>query len=236
MRRKAFKAALPYTLPVFMGYLFLGIAFGVLLSSKGYHAGWALLMSTTVYAGSMQFVAIDLLTSPFNLINALIVTLTVNARHLFYGLSMLDKFKISGKLKPYMIFSLTDETYSLLCSTEPPEGINKKWFMFFVAILDQSYWILGGLIGNAAGTVFTFDPTGIDFAMTALFIVIFVEQWEGTKQHIPALLGLGITMICLVVFGTENFIIFSMLGIFLCLTLLRSRLATDNLKVKEETI
>jgi len=235
MRRKAFKAALPYTLPVFMGYLFLGIAFGVLLSSKGYHAGWALLMSTTIYAGSMQFVAIDLLTSPFNLINALIVTLTVNARHLFYGLSMLDKFKISGKLKPYMIFSLTDETYSLLCSTEPPEGINKKWFMFFVAILDQSYWILGGLIGNIAGTVFTFDPTGIDFAMTALFIVIFVEQWEGTKHHIPALLGLGITVICLVVFGTENFIIFSMIGIFLCLTLLRSRLETDNLKVKEET-
>lgn len=235
MRRKAFKAALPYTLPVFMGYLFLGIAFGVLLSSKGYHVGWALLMSTTVYAGSMQFVAIELLTSPFNLINALIVTLTVNARHLFYGLSMLDKFKISGRLKSYMVFSLTDETYSLLCSTEPPEGINKKWFMFFVAILDQSYWILGGLIGSAAGTVFTFDPTGIDFAMTALFIVIFVEQWESTKQHTPALLGLGITVICLVVFGAEDFIIFSMIGIFLCLTLLRSRLGTGNLKVKGET-
>jgi len=236
MRRKAFKAALPYTLPVFMGYLFLGIAFGVLLSSKGYHAGWALLMSTTIYAGSMQFVAIEILASPFNLINALIVTLTVNARHLFYGLSMLDKFNISGKLKPYMVFSLTDETYSLLCSAEPPEGIDQKWFMFFIAVLDQSYWILGGLIGNVAGTVLAFDPTGIDFAMTALFIVIFVNQWESTKQHTPALLGLGVTLICLVVFGAEYFIIFSMIGIFLCLTLLRSRLQMNDLKAKEEPI
>lgn len=231
MRRKAFKAALPYTLPVFMGYLFLGIAFGVLLSSKGYHVGWAFLMSVTIYAGSMQFVAIELLTSPFSLITALIVTLTVNARHLFYGLSMLDKFKVSEKLKPYMIFSLTDETYSLLCSAEPPEGMNKKWFMFFVAILDQSYWILGGVLGALAGTIFKFDPTGIDFAMTALFIVIFVEQWESTKQHIPALLGLAVTLISRIVFGPDKFIIVSMIGIFICLTLLHKKL-----RVKEESV
>lgn len=224
MRRRAFKAAFPYTLPVFMGYLFLGIAFGVLLSSKGYHVGWAFLMSTTIYAGSMQFVAIELLTSSFNLINVLIVTLTVNARHLFYGLSMLDKFKISQKLKPYMIFSLTDETYSLLCSAQPPEGVDRKWFMFFIAILDHSYWILGGLIGNIARSLLTFDPTGIDFAMTALFIVIFIEQWEGTKQHTPAFLGMGITLLCLILFGEGNFIIFSMIGIFISLTLLHKKL------------
>lgn len=230
MRRKALKAALPYTLPVFMGYLFLGIAFGVLLSSKGYHVGWALLMSGAIYAGSMQFVAIDLLTRPFHLITAAIVTLTVNARHLFYGLSMLDKFKDSGKLKPYMIFSLTDETYSLLCSTEPPAGVNKKWFMFFLAVLNHSYWVLGGFIGNIAGSVFTFDPTGIDFAMTALFIVIFVEQWESTKQHTPALLGLGVSICCLIGFGARNFIIPSMIGIFFCLTLLRRKM-----EVKEAT-
>lgn len=223
MRRRAFSAALPYTLPVFMGYLFLGIAFGVLLGSKGYHAGWAFLMSTAIYAGSMQFVAIELLTSPFNLINVLIVTLTVNARHLFYGLSMLDKFKISEKLKPYMIFSLTDETYSLLCQAKPPEGVNQKWFFFFIAILDQSYWILGGLIGNIAGSLLVFDPTGIDFAMTALFIVIFIEQWESTKQHTPALLGLGVTLACLILFGEGNFIIFSMIGILLSLTLLHKK-------------
>lgn len=224
MRRKAFKAAFPYTLPVFMGYLFLGTAFGVLLSSKGYHPGWALLMSVTIYAGSMQFVAIELLTSPFALLPAFIVTLMVQARHLFYGLSLLDKFKVSEKLKPYMMFSLTDETYSLLCSANPAEGINKKWFMFFIALLDHSYWILGGLIGNIAGTVFQFDPTGIDFAMTALFIVIFVEQWESSKQHTPALLGLGITLFCLILFGEEHFILFAMVGIFLSLTLLRGKL------------
>jgi 4-azaleucine resistance transporter AzlC len=224
MRRKAFKAAFPYTLPVFMGYLFLGIAFGVLLSSKGYHLGWAFLMSVTIYAGSMQFVAIELLTSPFALFSAFIVTLMVQARHLFYGISLLDKFKVSKKLKPYMMFSLTDETYSLLCSTNAKEGIDQKWFMFFIALLDHSYWILGGLIGNVAGTVFRFDPTGIDFAMTALFIVIFVEQWESIKQHIPALLGLGITLVCLILFGEKYFIIFAMIGLFLSLTLLRGKL------------
>ena len=231
MKRKAFKAALPYTLPVLMGYLFLGIAFGVLLSSKGYHVGWAILMSVTIYAGSMQFVAIELLVSPFNLVNTLLVTLFVQARHLFYGLSLLDKFKISEALKPYMIFSLTDETYSLLCSAEPPEGISKKWFMFFIAFMDHLYWIAGGIIGSLAGSVFKFDPTGIDFAMTALFIVIFVEQWEKTKQHTPALLGLGLTTISLLIFGTGNFMIFAMIGIFIALTLLQGRL-----KGQEETM
>ena len=228
MKRKAFKAALPYTLPVLMGYLFLGIAFGVLLSSKGYHVGWALLMSVTIYAGSMQFVAIELLVSSFNLVHVFFVTLLVQARHLFYGLSLLDKFKVSEVLKPYMIFSLTDETYSLLCSKEPPEGINKKWFMFFIALLDHSYWIIGGVIGNLAGTVFSFDPTGIDFAMTALFIVIFVEQWENSKQHTPALLGLGLTLISLLIFGSENFLIFALIGIFISLTLLQGRLKSKE--------
>jgi len=224
MRLKAFKVALPYTLPVLMGYLFLGIAFGVLLSSKGYHVGWALLMSVVIYAGSMQFVAIELLVSPFNLVTVFFVTLLVQARHLFYGLSLLDKFKISKILKPYMIFSLTDETYSLLCSTEPPAGVDKKWFMFFIAILNHSYWIIGCVIGNLAGTVFSFDPTGIDFAMTALFIVIFVEQWEKSKQHAPALLGLGLTLISLLIFGSDNFLIFALIGIFISLTLLQGRL------------
>jgi Predicted branched-chain amino acid permease (azaleucine resistance) len=224
MKRRAFKVALPYTIPVLMGYLFLGIAFGVLLGSKGYHVGWALLMSVVIYAGSMQFVAINLLVSPFNLIHALIVTLLVQARHLFYGLSMLDKFKISEILKPYMIFALTDETYSLLCSVEPPEGVNKKWFMFFISLLNHSYWVLGSVIGNLAGTFFEFDPTGIDFAMTALFIVIFVEQWEQNRQHTPALLGLGVTLVSLLIFGTENFMVFAMMGIFIALSFRKSRL------------
>lgn len=218
MKRKAFKAALPYTLPVFLGYLFLGIAFGVLLASAGYPFYLAPLMSIFIYAGSMQFVAIDLLTGGAGILTSFIMTFTVNARHLFYGLSMLEKFKNMEKKKFYMIFSLTDETYSLLCSLDVPAQIDRNWFYFFIAILDQSYWILGATIGAIAGTLINFDSTGIDFAMTALFIVIFVEQWESTKNHLPALVGLAVSLICLLIFGADNFIIAAMIGILILLS------------------
>ena len=224
MKRKIWKAALPYTLPVCTGYIFLGIAFGVLMVSGGFSPLWALLMSVCIYAGSMQFVAVDLLAGPFAPLTAALMTLMVNARHMVYGLSMLERFKICGKLKPYMMFSLSDETYSLLCSAKPPEGMDKKWFMFFIALMDQLYWIAGTAIGALAGSLISFDSTGIDFAMTALFIVIFVEQWESTKDHIPAILGLAVTLLCLVIFGPDWFIIAAMAGIFVSLTLLRGRL------------
>lgn len=224
MKRKALKAAVPYTLPVFMGYLFLGIAFGVLLTSKGFSVWLALLMSLTIYAGSGQFVAIGLLTAPFDPVTSALVTLMINARHLFYGLSLLDRFKQMGGRKPYMIFSLTDETYSLLCAVRVPEGVDKDWFAFFIALLDHSYWILGSLIGALAGTVFAFDSTGIDFAMTALFIVIFVEQWESAKNHVPAVLGIAVTVLCLMLVGRDKFILAAMAGILLLLTLLRGTL------------
>lgn len=227
MKRKIWKAALPYTLPVCMGYIFLGIAFGVLMVSGGFHPFWALLMSICIYAGSMQFVAVDLLAGPFAPLTAALMTLMVNARHIFYGLSMLERFKICGKLKPYMMFSLSDETYSLLCSARVPEGMDKKWFMFFIALMDQLYWIAGTAIGALAGSLIPFDSTGIDFAMTALFIVIFVEQWESTRNHIPAVLGLAVTLLCLVIFGPDWFIIAAMAGIFISLTLLRGQL-TDG--------
>ena len=227
MKRKIWKAALPYTLPVCMGYIFLGIAFGVLMVSGGFHPFWALLMSICIYAGSMQFVAVDLLAGPFAPLTAALMTLMVNARHIFYGLSMLERFKICGKLKPYMMFSLSDETYSLLCSVRVPEGMDKKWFMFFIALMDQLYWIAGTAIGALAGSLIPFDSTGIDFAMTALFIVIFVEQWESTRNHIPAVLGLAVTLLCLVIFGPDWFIIAAMAGIFISLTLLRGQL-TDG--------
>lgn len=227
MKRRIWKAALPYTLPVCMGYIFLGIAFGVLMVSGGFHPFWALLMSVCIYAGSMQFVAVDLLAGPFAPLTAALMTLMVNARHIFYGLSMLERFKICGKLKPYMMFSLSDETYSLLCSARVPEGMDKKWFMFFIALMDQLYWIAGTAIGALAGSLIPFDSTGIDFAMTALFIVIFVEQWESTRNHIPAVLGLAVTLLCLVIFGPDWFIIAAMAGIFISLTLLRGQL-TDG--------
>lgn len=216
--KKIIKTALPYTIPVCMGYIFLGIAFGILMVSKGFHPGWAILMSVIIYAGSMQFVTINLLSGPFAPLTAALVTLMVNARHIFYGLSMLDHFKVCDKLKPYMIFSLTDETYSILCSVDPPEGIDKKWFMFFVSLFDHFYWITGSAIGALAGSLIKFDTTGIDFAMTALFIVIFVEQWESTKNHIPAIFGVVLTALCLLIFGQDWFIIASMVFILLYLT------------------
>ncbi|MEC0369610.1 AzlC family ABC transporter permease [Paenibacillus chibensis] len=224
MKRNALKTAFPYTLPVLMGYLFLGIAFGVLLHSKGFNAAWAFMMSLLIYAGSMQFVAINLLVSPFQLAAAFFITLMVNARHLFYGLSMLDRFKALGKLKPYMMFSLTDETFSLLSSVKAPDHVNPKWFMFFIALLNQGYWIAGSLIGNIAGSLISFNSTGIDFAMTALFIVIFVEQWEQAKNHVPAMLGIVITALCLILFGADRFILFAMAGILVSLSLLRGKL------------
>lgn len=224
MKYRAFCAAFPYTLPVLMGYLFLGIAFGVLLTAQGFPVWLAPLMSLIIYAGSGQFVAIGLLSAAFNPVRAIIVTLAVNARHLFYGLSILDKVKNMGKRRAYMTFSLTDETYSLLCSVNAPPGVDQSWFLFFIALLDHSYWIFGSTLGAVAGAALGFNSTGIEFAMTALFIVIFVEQWEKAKSHIPALLGLGVTALCLYFAGSEQFILWSMAGIFLSLTALRGKL------------
>ena len=215
MKIKALKSAFPYTIPVLTGYLFIGIAFGILLSSKGYHFGWAILMSVCIFAGSMQFVAVDLLTAGINLAIAVFITLMVNARHLFYGLSMLDKFKDMGKKKPYMIFSLTDETFSLLCTVKAPEGVDKNWFYFIIALFNHLYWIIGSAIGGIIGSVFTFNTNGIDFVMTALFVVIFVNQWKANRNHIPALIGICGSLVCLIIFGAANFIMPSMIVILI---------------------
>lgn len=220
-KKKALKAAFPHTIPVLTGYLFIGIAFGVLLQDKGYHFGWAILMSACIFAGSMQFVAIGLLTGGFNLLNAIVMTLMVNARHIFYGLAMLDKFKGMGRKKPYMIFSLTDETFSLLCSAKPPDGVHEKWFQFFIALLDQLYWIAGSALGGLLGAALHFNTKGIDFVMTALFVVIFLDQWKAADSHLPALVGVFGSALCLILFGPQNFIIPSMILIVLILTVFR---------------
>ena len=221
MKIKALKAAFPPTIPVMLGYLFLGMAFGILLSAGGYSFWWAAIMSVFVYAGSMQFVAIGLMASPFDLAGAAILTLMVNARHLFYGLALLDRFKAMPKQRPYLIFSLTDETFSLHCSAVPPEGVDPGWFHFFIALLDQSYWVAGSTAGALVGSLLTFNTAGIDFAMTALFLVIFVDQWKAVRDHLPALAGLLATALCLAVFGPEQFLIPAMAAIFLALAALR---------------
>ena len=219
MKQKAFRAAFPLTFPVFIGYIFLGIAFGILSGSSSFHVGWAFLMSLLIYAGSMQFVTVSLLLAPYHFLSTVLLTLMVNARHLFYGLSMLNRYKDCGKLKPYLIFSLTDETYSLVCSTEPPKDVSRKWFFFFISALNHFYWVLGSVIGALVGNFLPINTTGIDFSMTALFLVIFVDQWESTKNHIPALLGLSLTVLCRLIFGLNWFILLAMLSLLLSLSL-----------------
>lgn len=215
--KAAFKAAFPHTLPVLTGYLFIGIAFGVMFADKGYNFLWAGLMSLLVYAGSGQYLAVNFFDPSVSLLQVIFLTFMVNVRHIFYGLSLLEKFKVSGKKKPYMIFSLTDETYSLYFLTKTPENVDEGKFLFAIATLDQSYWVIGSIIGGIAGTLIPFDSTGIDFAMTALFIVIFVEQWLQKKNRFPAMVGVVSSVICLLIFGKDSFILPSMIIIMIVL-------------------
>lgn len=217
--KKLIKTAIIKTLPVMAGYLVLGFGFGILSEKSGYGIWWALVMSVFIYAGSMQFVTISLLTSGASLIATALTTLMVNARHLFYGISMVDKYKDMGKYKPYAIFGLTDETYSLVCSGEYPEGVDKRKYCFLVSALNQSYWVCGTLLGVLAGTIIKFNTAGVDFAMTALFITVFVEQWKSTKNHWPALIGVISSVVCLLIFGSDGFLIPTMIVITVLLSL-----------------
>lgn len=201
------------SLPVMAGYLVLGMGFGILLQDKGYSWWWALLMSGTIYAGSMQYVGVDLLSTGASVLAAVMMTIMVNIRHLFYGISMLGRYQDTGKAKPYLIFSLTDETYSLVCAPEAPEGVDEKKYYLYVSIMNQCYWIMGSVVGALAGSVLPFNSAGIDFAMTALFVVIFVEQWEKASSHLPAVTGVAVSVICRVIFGADSFLIPSMIGI-----------------------
>lgn len=223
-RGRALRAAFPYTLPVLTGFLVLGMAYGVLMSSKGYGYYWPGLVSLFVFAGSMQFVAVGMLAGGPALWPVLLMTLMVNARHLFYGLSMLEKFKDVGWMKGYLIFGLCDETYSILCATEPPEGVDRRWFMFFVTLLDHSYWVAGSLIGGFLGMAIPFDSTGVDFALTALFVVILIGQWQGARDRLPNVIGVGGAVLCRLIFGPERFLIPAMLTILLAVTFLRKPL------------
>lgn len=226
MNRKLLKAALINTLPVMAGYMVLGFGFGIISSKNGYGILWALAMSGFIYAGSMQYVAVSLLTSGASLISAALTTLMVNARHLFYGISMIEKYRNAGKKKLYMIFALTDETYSLVCTGECPEGEDYHTYCFWLSLMNQSYWVAGSLLGAVVGSAIEFNSAGIDFAMTALFVTVFVEQWLSTKNHLPALIGLGASIVCLVFFGNGNFLIPSMIAITVFLALARKKIET----------
>ena len=210
-----------------MGYLAIGIAFGLMLQSAGWGVGWAALMSLTIYAGSGQYLGVSLLAAGASLSQTAFLTLMVNFRHLVYGLSMLEKFRGMGLRKFYMIFSLTDETYALLSSANAPEGVEEHDFFFAVALLDQSYWVLGSVTGSLLGSALGFDTTGVDFAMTALFLVIAVGQWKSAGSHLPALLGGAATLASLIIAGAEDMLLPALAIIVFALAMFRSRLDSD---------
>lgn len=221
MKRKAFKAALPHTLPICVGFLFLGMSYGFLMRSKGFSFVYPVLMSAFIFAGSMEFVTVNLLLSAFNPLYAFFLTLMVNARHLFYGISMLDKYKNVGLKKLYLIYGMCDESFTINCAVKPPEDVDKGWFMFFVTMLNHIYWVSGATLGALLGYILHFDTTGIEFVMTALFVVMFINQWEETDDHKPALIGLGASLLCLLIFEGQSFILPAMALIILCFALRR---------------
>lgn len=218
--KKTFKEAFIATIPVLTGYLALGFGFGIMLDAAGYSIPLAFIMAVTMFAGSMQYLAVGLLSGGASLITVAITTLLVQARHLFYGITLIDKYRGIGKRKAYLIFGLTDETYSLICNDNPKiEKKQKKHYYFFVTVLDHIYWISGCVLGATVGSLIEFNSQGIDFVLTALFITIFIDQWLNNKQHTPAILSVAVSVLCLLIFGGENFLIPTMLVIALILSL-----------------
>lgn len=216
MKKKAVQAAFPHTIPVLIGFLFMGTSYGLLMRSKGFPFWYPVAMSVLIFTGSGQFMAVELLVSMFRPLHALFLTLVVNARYLFYGIPMLEKFKGMGWKKAYLIFGMCDETFSINCTVTPPPDVDRGAFMMAVTVLDHLYWIAGTTLGALLGSVVHFDTTGLDFVMTALFVVLFVGQWEENRDHRPALTGIVCSVLCLVLFGGEHFILPAMGLIILC--------------------
>lgn len=224
MKRSRIRQAFLATIPVLAGYFVIGIGFGIILKAEGYGFWWALGMSAFIYAGSMQYVLIRLLSSGASLLTVALTTLMVNARHLFYGISMVEPYKDTGAKKPYLIFSLTDETYSLVCSAQQQDPT----YYFFVSLFDHIYWIIGSVIGSILGSVLPFSTEGIDFALTALFLTVFTEQWLSGKNHLPALIGVAASVACLVIFGADSFLIPTMFVITALLLAFRPKMKEDT--------
>lgn len=221
VRRRALRAAVPHTIPILAGFGFMGMSFGFLMRASGHPAWMPMLMSLVIFAGSMQFVTVDLLAGAFHPVQALLMALMVNARHLFYGISLLEKYQNLGKKRTYMIFGLTDETFSINYAAPIPEGVDRSWFMFFVTALNHLYWFGGTAVGSLLGSVIRFNTEGLDFVMTAMFVVILLEQVQKKENRPSALVGLAASAACLLIFGADSFVIPAMAAILGILTLLR---------------
>lgn len=222
VRRRALAAAFPYTIPILTGFLALGFAYGLYMRVSGFSAWYPFLMSLTIFGGSLEFVTVSMLLGTFAPLQTLMMALMIQARHLFYGIAMLEKYKGAGWKKLYLIFGLCDETFSINCTADVPEGIDRGWFMFFVTLLDHSYWVCGATMGGLLGTFVSFDTQGLDFVMTAMFVVIFLEQWLKEKKHYTALIGMLASVACLLLFGADSFLIPTMVCILGLLTILRN--------------
>lgn len=218
---KSLKTAFPHTVPILAGFLFLGMTYGIYMNVSGFNFVYPMLMSMTIFAGSVEFVTVNLLLGSFDPVQAFVMALMLNARHIFYGISMLDKFKGTGLKKIYLIFGMCDETFSVNYTADIPKDVDRGWFMFFVTLLNQIYWVAGATLGGIFGSFITFDTKGLEFVMTAMFVVIFLEQWLKDKNHFPALIGLGLSVLSLAVFGSSNFMLPAMFAILAALTILR---------------
>lgn len=222
--KKAARTAFPYTIPIFAGFWFLGMTYGIYMNVSGFSVIYPMIMSLTIFAGSVEFVAVSMLLGAFNPIQSLLMTLMINARHLFYGLSMLDKFKGTGWKKFYLIFGMCDESFSINYTADIPKDVDRGWFMFFVTLFNHFYWFFGATLGGLFGSLIHFNTEGLDFVMTAMFVVIFMEQWLKEKRHTSAMVGLAVSLLCLILFGADNFIIPAMILILGILTILRKPL------------
>lgn len=222
--KTALRAAFPHTVPIFAGFWFMGIAYGLLMNKSGFSFYWPMLMAMTIFSGSVEFVAVKLLLSPFNLVQSFVIALFICARHLFYGISMLDRFKGMGWKKFPLIYGMCDETFSVNYTARVPQGVDHGWFMLWVTVLDYTYWVTGAALGGIFGMWVSFSTKGLDFVMTAMFVVIFMEQWMKEKRHAASIMGIVISAVCLVIFGSNNFVVPSMAFMLLMFMSLRSKL------------
>lgn len=224
VKMKALKCAFPHTIPIMTGFLFLGMSYGIYMHVSGFSFWYPMLMAMTIFAGSVEFVCVNFLLGAFDPLQAFIVTLILNARHIFYGISMLDRFKGMGWKKIYLIFGMCDETFSVNYTADIPKDVDSGWFMFFVTLLNQIYWVLGATLGGLFGSLITFNTEGLDFVMTAMFVVIFLEQYLKDKNHLNSYIGLGVSLLMLLFFGADNFMIPAIAGILICLSVARKRM------------
>lgn len=221
VKMKALKCAFPHTIPIMTGFLFLGMSYGIYMHVSGFSFWYPMLMAMTIFAGSVEFVCVNFLLGAFNPLQAFIVTLILNARHIFYGISMLDRFKGMGWKKIYLIFGMCDETFSVNYTADIPKDVDSGWFMFFVTLLNQIYWVLGATLGGLFGSLITFNTEGLDFVMIAMFVVIFLEQYLKDKNHLSSYIGLSVSLLMLIFFGADNFMIPAISGILVCLSVAR---------------